>query len=99
MKKLEEKNVIELVFVLRRDLAQTLLTSSVRAFSALACGSSPVYSVQADGADNQLSRKFEQGTVELMSHVFVVRASVESSCTRANIRDPAPPSNSSLSNQ
>lgn len=103
MKKLEEKNEIELVFILRRDLVQTLLTSSVRDFSALVTtlpsGSSPVCSVQTDGSDNQLSHKSEQGTVELMNHVFVVHACVESYCARANISDSALPSSNSLSDQ
>lgn len=76
--------------------------SSVCDFSApvttLPSGLSPVYSGQTDGPDNQPSHQSEQGTVELMSHVLIVCAHVESYCARANIGDSALPSSNSLSN-
>ena len=75
-----------------RALASTRLTISVHDFSALENGSSLVYFVQTDGSDNQLSHKFEEGSAELTSQVFVVRASAESSCTGANTSGAARPS-------
>ena len=66
---------------------------TVRDFAALVYDPSLVYFVKIDGSDNQLSQ-FDQGTVELMSRVFVLHASymysIESRCTKRNIYDTAP---------